>query len=179
MKKISLLLIMIALGFGGRFGIGLAGGGQYPDDHKITMDRLPDLVYGAEFNLQAEALPNIYLEPSVSYFSNTRLSQSSAGVGLGINLRPRFGNFFLVPSFGLKGTILFLNDLSLGQAISNGQLTKYIGSSTPQLSYTAFAGMGICLSKKLSLECNYRYLQLAPAYRVEMVWAGLSYYINW
>ncbi|KPJ73809.1 hypothetical protein AMJ52_03135 [candidate division TA06 bacterium DG_78] len=180
MKKITLFLIIVSCTFAGRLGIGLAGGGQYPNHHEtLTPEQFLDLYYGAELSVQAEALPHVYLEPFITYLNNPSHSSSSAGVGLGITLRPRLGRFFIAPAFGIKGTLLFCNDVDIADAIKNGQLNEYIESSSPRLNSTAFAGLTILFGEKMSLDCQYRYCGLTQEYGIEMVWAGLNYYINW
>ena len=166
--------------FAGKLGIGIAGGTQYSQGFNgITPDQFQNLVYGAEFFLQAEALPNVYIEPSISYINNQSISSSSAGLGLGINIRPRLGGFLIAPSFGVKGMLLLDNDLGLSAAIRNGQLNEYIESSTPRFSACCFAGASIFFSKNVSLDCHYQYVGLSEENAVEMVWAGISYYVNW
>lgn len=180
MKIISFVLIISSLAFCGSFGIGIAGGGQYYEDYKsLTPEMLQEMFYGAELSLSAEALPNVFLEPSFSYLNNPAVSTSAAGCGLGLNIKPRLGNFPFVPYFGLKGTILFYSEMDIREAARAGQLIAYIENSSPKLIGAGFAGISLFLGKSMSLNCNYSYYSLAPQYGVEMVWAGLTYYINW
>lgn len=178
MKKIGFLLLIASFAIAGRLGIGIAGGCQYPETREsLTPEQFLSLYYGAELSLQAEALPHVYLVPSIVYLNNP--SSSSAGFGIGINIRPRLGGFFIAPSFGIKGTLLFSNDQDITDAIKTGQLSEYIESSTPHVNGTAFAGLSILFGDKMSLDCQYRYLGLTQEYGIEMVWAGFNYYINW
>lgn len=180
MKKIGLFLIIASLTYAGRLGIGIAGGTQYPENYEtIVAERFQNLYRGAEFYIQAEALPHVFLEPSIAYLNNPSLSSSSVGFGLGVNVRPRLGGFFIAPSFGIKGTLLLSNEIDISEAIRTGQLGAYIESSSLHATYAAFAGMSIFFSDKVSLDCQYRYLGLIQEYGVEMVWVGLNYYINW
>jgi hypothetical protein len=178
MNKILISMLLGAAGFAGHLSIGLAGGGEYPDPgERISLSGLQNMVYGGEFFIQAEALPSVYIEPSVVYLN--QFSRSATGLGLGINIRPRLGNFLLAPCLGLKGTLMLQNDKDLAQAIRDGQLNEYIETSNPYLSSTAYAGLCAFLGKRFSLDCNYRYLHLAPGCNIEMVWAGITYHINW
>jgi hypothetical protein len=138
-----------------------------------------NLYYGAELSIQTEALPHVYLEPLITYLNNPSHNSSSAGLGLGITIRPRLGRFFIAPAFGIKGTLLFCNDLDIADAIKNGQLSEYIESSSPYLNSTAFAGLTILFGETMSLDCQYRYCGLTQECGIEMVWAGLNYYMNW
>jgi len=63
--------------------------------------------------------------------------------------------------------------------MSEGQLSEYIESSTPQLIGAGLVGLNIFFTNSVSLNCHYRYLSLAPENSVEMIWVGLTYYINW
>jgi hypothetical protein len=180
MKKLWIILIIASLAFGGRFGMGIAGGSQYDKDYKtISPESLKNMFYGAEFYIQAEALPNVFLEPSITYFNNPTISSSAAGVGLGINIQPRLGGFPIAPFFGVEGTLLLYNDLDVAEAVKSGQLNTYIETSRPKLAGAAFAGISLFLGKSISLDCHYRYQGLSRQFGVEMVWAGLSYYFNW
>ncbi len=180
MKKITFLLILTSLAFGGRLGIGISGGGQYLEDYEtLTPERLETLFYGAKFNIKAEALPNVFLEPSIGYVNNPSISQSATGIGLGMTIKPKLGNFPIVPSFGLEGTLLFYNEDNIADAIRAGQLEQYIKTSTPELMGAGFAGLSLFLGKSISIDCTYSYHKFSPQYGVEMIWAGVSYYINW
>jgi hypothetical protein len=178
--SIIVCFIIAAPGFCGRLGIGVAGGGEYVRNYQaLSADEIQSVFYGAEFRIQAEALPSVYLEPSVSYLNNPSLQSTAAGLGLGFNVQPKLGRFPIVPSFGLEGTLLFYNTINLTDAFKNGTVEEYIQSSTPKLVASGFAGLNLFISRSMSLNCHYRYLSLAPQQNVEMVWAGLSYYFNW
>jgi len=180
MKKIVCLLIVTTFAFAGRFGIGIAGGGEYEENYKtLTPETIQDIFYGAEFYIQAEALPNVYLRPTISYLNNPSISSSMAGIGLGVNVQPRLGNFPIAPFFGLTGTMLLHNEMDIAEAVKSGRLNEYIETSTPQLMVSGHAGLNLFLSKSLAIDCHYRYHSLSPQYGVEMIWAGLSYNINW
>lgn len=180
MKRIVCLLIVATLGFAGRFGIGITGGGEYKESYEtVTVENIHDLYYGAEFYIQAEALPSIFLRPTISYLNNPSISSSMAGVGLGLNIQPRLGNFPIAPFFGLSGTMLLHNDMDVAEAVRTGRLNEYIETSTPQLVGSGYAGINLFLGQSLALDCHYRYHSFSPQFGVEMVWAGLSYSINW
>lgn len=180
MKKMAYILIIISLAFGGRLGVGISGGGEYDRDYRtISPAEIQSVFYGAELSLQAEALPNVFLETSASYFNNPSEASSTGGLGLGINIQPRIGRFPIAPLFGIKGTLLFHSDLDINNVMSEGHLTEYIETSTPQLIGAGYAGLNIFFTESVLLNCHYRYQGLAPEYTAEMVWVGLSYYINW
>lgn len=182
MKVIALLSISLCLAFSGSFGIGMIGGTQYDpsyDYQTITPEQVRDMYYGGELSLKAEAFPNVYLEPSISYLNNPAHSSSAAGVGLGINIKPQLGRFPIVPHFGVTGTILFYNDLSLTEAARSGNLYDYLETSTPTFVGAGFAGLSLYLSQALSVDCNYRYHGFSPVHGVAMIWGGISYYVNW
>jgi hypothetical protein len=180
MKKIVCLSIIATLAFAGRFGLGITGGGEYKENYEtITVENIHNLFYGAEFYIQAEALPSIFLRPTISYLHNPSISSSMAGVGIGVNVQPRLGNFPIAPFFGVTGTILLHNDLDVTEAVRTGRLNEYIETSTPQLVGSGYAGINLFLGRNLALDCNYRYHSFSPQFGVEMVWAGLSYNINW
>jgi hypothetical protein len=182
MKVIALLCTSLCLVFAGTFGIGVIGGTQYDptyDYQSISPEQIQDMYYGGEIALKAEAFPNVFLEPSLHYLNNPTRSQSTAGVGLGVNIKPRLGRFPIVPHFGVTGTILFYNDLSLTEATRNGTLDEYLMTSTPTFVGAGFAGLSLYLGDALSLDCNYRYHSFAPYRGITMVWGGLSYYVNW
>ena len=182
MKVIALLSISLCLAFSGSFGIGMIGGTQYDpsyDYQTITPEQIRDMYYGGELSLKAEAFPNVYLEPSISYLNNPTRSSSAAGVGLGINIKPQLGRFPIVPHFGVTGTILFYNDLSLTEAARSGNLYDYLEKSTPTFVGAGFAGLSLYLGQALSGDCNYRYSGFSPYHGVAMIWGGISYYVNW
>lgn len=180
MKKIIMLIILISLAFGGRLGMGIAGGGQYDQDYRtITPETIQNLFYGGKCYISAEALPNVFLEPSVIYMNNPTVSLSTAGFGLGLNIQPRLGDFPIAPSFGIEGILLLYNDANISEAVRSGNLYEYIETSTPKLMGAGFAGLSLFLGKSISLDCQYRYHAFSPQYGVEMAWAGLSYYFNW
>jgi len=182
MKVIAFCFITLCLAFGGTFGIGVTGGTQYEpsyDYQSITPEQINEMFYGGELSLKAEALPHVFIEPSLSYLNNPTRSSAAAGVGLGINIKPRLGRFPIVPHFGVTGTILFYNDLSLTDAARAGTLDNYLKTSTPTLVGAGFAGLSLYLGNSLSIDCNYRYHSLAPYSGVTMVWGGISYYVNW
>ncbi len=179
MKKIFFILIIISLAFGGRIGIGIAGGSQYDENYEtITQEQIQSMFYGAKFNIQAETITSVYLEPSISYFNDPVISTSSAGIGLGLKIKPRLGNFPIVPSFGIEGTMLFYNDLNIAEAARSGQLNEYIETSTPRLMGAGYAGLSLFLGKRISIDCYYQYHGFPQQDGIEMVWAGLSYCIN-
>lgn len=180
MKTIIVISLITSLCHAGRFGIGFAGGGEYNRNYEtVTVDELQTVFYGAEFRLQAEALPCIYMEPSIKYLNNPSMASTAAGVGLGINIQPKIGRFPIVPSFGVEGTLLLYNNLSLSDVMNNGNLADYIETAHPRIVGSGFAGLNLFLGQSVSVNCHYRYLSFAPQQNVEMVWAGLSYYFNW
>lgn len=182
MKIINIFFIITSLAFCGRLGIGLSGGGQYYPDYdysSMTLQQLQEFYYGAEFYLSAEALPNVFLEPAVTYLNNPTAHTAVAGCGLGINVKPRFGDLPIVPYFGLKGTMLFYSDIDINDVLRAGNFIAYMENSTPHLLGVGFAGLSLIFGKSLSMDCNYSYYSFAPQYNVEMVWAGITYYINW
>ena len=180
MKKIVCLFIIITFAFAGRFGLGITGGGEYRESYEtVTVENIKDLYYGAEFYIQAEALPSIFLRPMLSYLHNPSISSSMAGIGLGVNVQPRLGNLPIAPIFGVTGTMLLHNELDITEAIKAGRLNEYIETSTPQLVGSGYAGINLYLGKSLALDCQYRYHSFSPQFGVEMVWAGFSYSVNW
>jgi len=180
MKRIAFLLIIASLVFGGRLGIGISGGGQYVENYEtLTPERLETLFYGAKFSIKAEALPNVFLEPSIGYINNPSISQSAAGIGLAMTIKPRLGNFPIVPSFGFEGSLLLYNESNISDAIRAGQFEEFIKTSSPELMGVGFAGLSLFLGKSVSIDCAYSYHRFSPQYGVEMIWAGVSYYINW
>jgi hypothetical protein len=180
MKYFWLSIIVFSYACAGCLGIGVSAGSEYNGNlETISPEIMNSMYYGAEFHVQAEALPNVYLKPSISYFNNPALSSTAAGFGLGINIQPRLGGFPIVPSFGVEGTLLLYNSLNLPEAVQNGQLEEYIETSTPRLVGAGFAGVNLFIGRSASLSCHYRYHTLAPDQHVEMVWAGIAYYFNW
>jgi hypothetical protein len=180
MKKIICLFLITTFCFAGRFGLGLTGGGEYKENYEaVTVENINDFYYGAEFYIQAEALPSIFVRPTMSYLHNPSIPSSMAGIGLGVNVQPRLGNFPITPVFGITGTMLFYNDLDIAEAVKNGRLNEYIESSTPRIVGSGYAGINLFLSRSLVLDCQYRYHSIAPQTGVKMVWAGFSYNINW
>jgi hypothetical protein len=182
MKVIAFFVTTLCLAFGGTFGIGVTGGTQYEpayDYRSITPEQLHEMYYGGEVSLKTEALPHVFIEPSLSYLNDPVNSSSAAGVGLGINIKPRLGRFPIVPNVGVTGTILFYNDLSLTEAAQAGVLEDYLETSTPTFVGAGFAGLSLYLGNSLSIDCTYRYHSLAPYNGVIMIWGGVSYYVNW
>lgn len=180
MKKIATILIIMSLAFGGRLGIGISGGGEYTNDYKdISPAEIQNIFYGAELSLQAEALPNVFFETSACYLNNPSEESSTGGLGLGINIQPRIGRIPIAPLLGVKGTLLFRNDLDVNSAVSDGTIAEFIETSTPQLIAAGYAGLNIFLTESVSLNCHYRYQGLASEYTAEMVWVGFAYYISW
>lgn len=180
MKRAIYLLIIFSLAFSGRLGIGISGGSEYFDYETITIEQIPGLYYGGEFSLQAEALPNLYLEPMVSYLNNPALSSSALGFGLRANVQPRLGRFPIAPFFGVEGALLlYNNNLNASTALMSDRLETYIETSQPRTIGLGFAGVTIFLGKSVSIDCQYRYLSIADNYGIEMAWLGLTYYINW
>ncbi|UCC12331.1 MAG: hypothetical protein JSW02_02000 [candidate division WOR-3 bacterium] len=180
MKKIIIFIISVSFSFAGRFGIGVAGGGEYLADYEITSPQeIHDMYYGAEFRLQAEALPHVYLEPSLSYLNNPYFSSTAVGVGLGMTFQPRLGRFPIVPSVGIEGTLLLYNTIDAVAAAQDGTLQQYLETSTPRMAGSGFAGLNLFLGELLALNCRYRYHSFAPNANAEMIWAGVSVYLNW
>ena len=180
--KVFIIFISICVAFGGTFGINIAGGAQYEsnrDYQNLTPEQVQDMFYGGEVSLMAEAFPNVFLEPTVVYFNNPQMSSSAAGVGLAVNITPRLGCFPIAPHFGVDGTILFYNDIPLTQAAQNGNINEYLETSTPRFMGTGFLGLSLFLGNALSLDCNYRYHSMSREYVVEMIWGGITYYVNW
>ncbi len=175
------LILLAPFMFGGRLGIGIGGGGQYDMDYNTLQYESPtNLFYGAEFHLQAEALPNMYLEPLVLYLNDGINQTPACGIGLRINVAPRLGRFFLAPFFGLEGDILFYNPkINLNQALLNNQLEGYFRGSSPSSAGFGFGGISIYFGKSISLDCQYRYYSPNRGIGIKMAWAGLTYYINW
>lgn len=174
------ILIIIIPASAGRLGLTIAGGGEYQENYQsITLESSAELFYGAKFSVSTQALPNVYLEPNILYFNNPVLRNSAGGVGLKLNIQPRLGNFFLAPSFGIEGNILFYNNENLADQVAAGRLKKYIETSHPRLMGAGFAGLSLFLGRAVSIDCNYQYHQISPQLGIEMVWAGISYYINW
>lgn len=181
MKKYIIIAIITPLAFAGRFGVGFSGGTEYNQNYQsMSYEQLPILFYGAEFHLQAEALPALYLEPTFSYMNNPRLSMSAVGAGLRMTVQPRLGRFPLAPFFGVEGTLMFYNqNLDLQTALESGRFEEYMQTANPRPIGYGFAGMSIFLGRSVSLDGQYRYLRLNEQLSVQMVWAGLTFYLNW
>ncbi|MEO0184741.1 MAG: hypothetical protein ABIL20_02960 [candidate division WOR-3 bacterium] len=182
MKNIPIsILVIFALTFAGRLGIGISGGGEYKDNYSLeTYDQLPQMFYGAEFHISAEALPYMYLEPVGLIANDAMKNMLVPGIGLRVNVAPRLGKFFLAPFFGIEGDILFYNSqFDFGDAANAGRLREYFEGSSPLPVGIGFGGLSIYFGKAVSLDCQYRYTSLAKGMGVEMVYAGLTYYINW
>jgi hypothetical protein len=181
MKNYIIIALIAPLAFAGRFGVGFSGGAEYDGNYQsLSYEQLPLLFYGGEFHLQAEALPALFLEPTVSYMNNPQLATSAVGAGLRLTVQPRLGRFFLAPFFGVEGTLMFYNQgLDLQTALRSGRLEEYLRNSNPRPIGYGFAGMSIFLGRSLSLDGQYRYLRLNDQYTVKMVWAGLTCYLNW
>jgi hypothetical protein len=181
MKNYIIIALIAPLAFAGRFGVGFSGGTEYDRDYQaMSYEQLPVMFYGGEFHLQAEALPALFLEPTVSYLNNPQLATSAVGAGLRLTVQPRLGRFPLAPFFGVEGTLMFYNqNLDLQSAIQSGRLEEYLRTSNPRPIGYGFAGMSIYLGRSLSLDGQYRYLRLSEQYAVQMVWAGLTFYLNW
>ncbi|OPX18575.1 hypothetical protein BXT86_00480 [candidate division WOR-3 bacterium 4484_100] len=180
MRYLITILIITIPALGGRLGFMFAGGGEYQENYRsITLENSAELFYGAKFAVSTQALPNVYLEPSLLYFNNPLLKNSAGGIGVRLNIQPRLGRFFLAPSFGVEGDILFYNSVDLADQVAAGQLKEYIETSHPKLMGAGFAGLSLFLGRSVSIDCNYQYHQISPQFGIEMVWAGISYYINW
>lgn len=180
MKKFISLFLLLSFSFAGRLGIGVAGGGEYVADYEIdSPQEVHDLFYGAEFRLQAEALPHVYLEPSLCYLNNPFYASTAAGVGVGVTFQPKLGRFPIVPSVGIEGTLLLYNTVDAIAAIQDGSMDQYLETSTPRLAGSGFAGLSVSLGQLLALNCRYRYHSFAPNANAEMIWAGMSVYLNW
>jgi hypothetical protein len=180
MKKYIIVLFIVSFSFAGRFGIGVAGGGEYAANYEITSSQeIHNLFYGAEFRLQAEALPHLYLEPSLCYLNNPFFSSTAVGVGLGMTFQPRLGRFPIVPSVGIEGTLLLCNTIDAVTAAQDGTLQQYLETSTPRMAGSGFAGLNIFLGQLLGINCRYRYHSFTSNANAEMIWAGVSVYLNW
>ncbi len=174
------ICILLSIANAGRFGVGISAGGEYRQQYApLTPENLNSYFYSARANLQAEALPNVYLEPSITYLNNPEINQSALGTGLGFNVQPRLGRFPIAPSFGAEGILLFYNDEPAYQAIRTGTFESYIAESDPKFIATAFAGLSLFLGKSASIDCQYRYHSFAPQLGVQMLWGGISFYVNW
>ncbi|MEO0095038.1 MAG: hypothetical protein ABIL46_04750 [candidate division WOR-3 bacterium] len=182
MKKIFMFILIISgICFAGRLGIGISGFGEYEYDYSLeNYERLSQMFYLAEFHLSAEALPYMYLEPIGLLVNDALNNRMLPGVGLRINIAPRLGNFFLAPFFGIEGNILFYNrGMELKDAVYTRRLEEYFENSSPRAAGLGFGGLSIYFGKAMSLDCHYRYLYIAKGIGIEMVGAGLTYYINW
>ncbi len=180
MKRLITICILASIAFAGRFGIGISAGGEYQQQYaSLTPENINDYFYSARGHLQAEALPNVYIEPSITYLNNPAINRSALGAGLGLNIQPRLGRFPIAPNFGAEGALLFYNDDPVYQAIRGGYLEQYLAESDPKFIATAYAGLSLFLGKGASLDCQYRYHNLAPQLGVQTIWGGLSFYVNW
>jgi hypothetical protein len=181
MRWLILLPLVFTIVFAGRFGIGVSGGAEYDEDYQtLSYEQLPSLCYGAEFHLQAEALPYLYLEPTALYLHDARISSPTCGIGLRVNVSPKFKSFPIAPFFGIEGTLLFYNDeMDLNDAVRGQHFDAYLESSSPRATGSGFGGLSIYFGRSVSLDCQYRYLRLAESYGLELAWAGITYYINW
>lgn len=180
-KGLLLILAIFALSTGGRLGIGFSGGGEYKNGYGLqNYSQIQSMFYGVQFHISAEALPYMFLEP-IGLVMNDAIKHSNVpGIGLRINVAPRFGKFFLAPFFGIEGDILFYNsNIDLRDAASQGNLQYYFEGSSPRAIGMGFAGLSIYFGRAISLDCQYRYLSLAKNLGTELVWAGITYYINW
>jgi len=180
-KELILILSIFTLTFAGRLGIGFSGGGEYANDYTLqNYDQLSRMFYAAEFHISAEALPYMFLEPIGLVVNDATQNLNVPGVGLRINVAPRLGKFFLAPFFGIEGDIMFYNShIDLKNAATAGRLRDYFEGSSPRVIGMGFGGLSIFFGKAMSLDCQYRYLSLSKNFGVEMVWAGLTFYINW
>lgn len=180
-KGIFLILIVIAISFAGRFGIGFSGGYEYKSGYDLqNYEQLQGMFYGAEFHISTEALPYMFIEPIGLVVNDAINNVNVPGVGLRINVAPRLGKFFLAPFFGIEGDILFYNsNINLRNAATSGRLQDYFEGSSPHAIGMGFGGLSIYFGKAISLDCQYKFLSLSRNLGTEMVWAGLTYYINW
>src|SRR4030042_6724441 len=133
MKKLIPLCILTSIAFAGRFGIGISGGGEYHQQYaSLTPENFNNYFYSARAHLQAEAMPNVYIEPSVTYLNNPSINRSALGPGLGLNIQPRLARFPIAPNFGAEGVLLFYNDEPVYPAIRSGTFEQYLAESAPQ-----------------------------------------------
>lgn len=162
-------------------GIGFSGGGEYKSGYGFqNYGAINNMFYGAEFHISAEALPYMFLEPIGLVVNDARKHLNVPGIGLRINVAPRLGKFFLAPFFGIEGDILFYNPrIDLKNAATSGRLEDYFEGSSPRAIGMGFGGLSVYFGRAVSLDCQYRYMSLTKNLGVEMVWAGITYYINW
>ncbi|MGB9721729.1 MAG: hypothetical protein ACPL28_09655 [bacterium] len=182
MKKLTISFILIfIMCFAGRLGIGIGAGAEYEKSYALqNYDQLPQIFYGGEFRISAEALPYMFLEPVGLIVNDATRDMTVPGIGLRINVAPRLGKFFLAPFFGVEGDILFYNqNLAFQEAATAGRTGEYFEGSSPRAIGMGFGGLSIYFGKAVSLDCQYRYTSIAKGLGVEMVYAGLTYYINW
>uniref|UniRef100_A0A7C4XFJ6 Uncharacterized protein n=1 Tax=candidate division WOR-3 bacterium TaxID=2052148 RepID=A0A7C4XFJ6_UNCW3 len=181
MRGIILIFIIATSLSGGRLGIGLSGGLQKDVNFDYSIyNRISELCYGGEFHLQSEALPRLYLEPLILYFNDGVSLSPNLGVGLRVNVAPRLGRFFIAPFFGIEGDIIFTNtEINLNQAIRDNCVEEYLSSSSPKISGFGFGGISFYLGKSFSIDGQYKYYSMRGRINTEMIWAGLTYYINW
>lgn len=181
MKIFYIITITFSLVFAGRFGIGFSGGCEYEQGFQsLSAASLPGVFFGAEFHVQAEALPAFYLEPSISFLNHPEANQVTIGTGLRLTVQPKLGKFPLSPFFGAEGALEFFNpDLDLMEACRDQHLTEYFETSHPRPIACGYAGLSIFLSRGLSLDGQYRYLSLCREVGVPMAWAGMTFYLNW
>jgi hypothetical protein len=182
MRRLTIIILLIsALSFAGRLGIGISGGAEYQRDYALdNYDQLPKMFYGAGFHISAEALPYMFIEPVGLVVNDATRGVTVPGIGLRINVAPKLGKFFLAPFFGVEGDIVFYNsEFSLQEAVASGRMSAYFENSTPRAFGMGFGGLSIYFGKAVSLDCQYRYTSIAKGLGVEMVYAGLTYYINW
>ncbi len=182
MRGLTIIILLISgLSFAGRLGIGISGGAEYQRDYALQhYDQLPEMFYGAEFHISAEALPYMFIEPVGLVVNDATRGVTVPGIGLRINVAPRLGKFFLAPFFGIEGDIVFYNSqFNFQEAATSGRMSAYFENSTPRALGMGFGGLSIYFGKAVSLDCQYRYTSIAKGLGVEMVYAGLTYYINW
>ena len=181
MKTIIMVMLTASLVFAGSFGIGFSGGCEYDQDYRsMSAATLPGMYYGGEFHIQAQALPVLYLEPTFSFLNNPAMNSASVGAGLRLTVQPRLGRFPLAPFFGAEGTLLFYNsDLDLIDAYNSNRLQEYFETSHPRAVGYGFAGLSLFLGRAISLDGQYRYLGMSREIGVPMVWAGMTFYLNW
>ncbi|MGQ9816699.1 MAG: hypothetical protein ACUVQ3_01925 [bacterium] len=182
MKKILLFILTIsALCSAGQMGIGFSAGGEYKNGYGLqNYGTLDNMFYGGEVHISAEALPFMFIEPIGLVVNDPTKSLNVPGIGLRINVAPRLGRFFLAPFFGIEGDILFYNSrIDLKNAVTSGRWEEYFEGSSPRAIGMGFGGISVYFGKAVSFNCQYRYMSLTKNLGVEMVWAGITYYINW
>uniref|UniRef100_A0A7V3VTD8 Outer membrane protein beta-barrel domain-containing protein n=1 Tax=candidate division WOR-3 bacterium TaxID=2052148 RepID=A0A7V3VTD8_UNCW3 len=182
MKKATLLIFAtMTIGICGRFGVGIAGFCQYENDYSIkNYNQFANTFYGIKCHISAEALPYMFLEPVGVLINNPLRNELAPGIGLRVNVAPRLGKFFLGPFFGFEGDILFYNpSIQFRDAVTTHRLEQYFEDSSPRGIGTGFGGLSIYLGKATSLDCHYQYLYIAKGIGIEMVCAGITFYLNW